>query len=72
MPVDHNRPLPVAPERLDAVTKMLWPTLTFARLQRGHQIDVMKIALQAALVEQQEEATALLREAYHIYNARWR
>ena len=72
MPIDHNRPLPIAPERLDAITKMLWPTLTFARLSKAHQIDVLKLAMQAAQLEEQQEATAFLREAYHIYNARFR
>ena len=72
MPIDHNRPLPVAPERLDAITKMLWPTLTFTRLQRGHQIDVMKIALQAEQVEQAELTNWYLQTAQEIWDARFR
>lgn len=72
MSVDHNRPLPVAPERLDAVTKMLWPTLTYERLSKQHQIDVLKLAMQGEQIEATQQAAFYLAEAYDIYNARFR
>ena len=72
MAVDHNRPLPVELERLDAWTKLLWPTLTFARLSKAHQIDVLKLALQEQQIEATRQVEFYLREAYDIYNARFR
>jgi hypothetical protein len=71
MAVDHNRPLPVSPERLKAVAAMLFPD----RIWHGDDRycpEVYQIALLGEQVEQQQQTNFYLFEAYEIYNGRFR
>jgi hypothetical protein len=71
MAVDHNRPLPVSPERLKAVAAMLFPD----RIWHGDDRycpEVYQIALLGEQVEWQQQTAFFLSEAYDIYNARFR
>lgn len=70
MGVDHNRPLPVAPERLAAVAKMLHPNALWP--QQSIAAEVYTVALLGEQVEHTERVAFFLQEAYEIYNARFR
>ncbi|QHB80497.1 hypothetical protein P6F35_gp64 [Sphingomonas phage vB_StuS_MMDA13] len=73
MAVDHNRPLPIAPERLDYFTNLLHPNCEFFQ---NVPIEERASIVQAALMSEQVEHLAnlnfFLSEAYDIYNARFR
>ena len=69
MAVDHERPFPVAEERLKFIAKELFPSFAFTPALR---VKVLKIALLAEQVEQAERTNFFLQEAYEIYNARFR
>lgn len=74
MSADHNRPVPVPPERLDyfARTYGSGQPDSFAALDKGEQRTILQLALQAELVETQQATAFYLQEAYTIYNARFR
>ena len=72
MAVDHNRPLPVETARLNAISQMLWPRRNYVALSKEHQIAVLNIALQEVQIEATQQVEFYLREAYDIYNARFR
>lgn len=71
MAADHTRPLPVAPERLDHLSWLIHDR-AFTTLSAEQLIEIMKLALQGELIEQQQQTNFFLQEAYDIYNARFR
>lgn len=70
MAVDHERPLPVAPERLAAVAKMLHPHSPWP--QHALMEEVYTIALLGEQIEATQQVAFFLQEAYDIYNNRFR
>ena len=72
MSVDHTRPLPVAPERLDHLASEYCHGASFSELPPVMSIPLLQLAIQAELLEQQQQTNFFLQEAYDIYNARFR
>lgn len=70
MAVDHNRPLPVAPERLKAVAEMLYPDRIWPNGR--YCFEVYQIALAGEQVEYLDNINFHLSEAHEIYNQRYR
>lgn len=71
MAVDHRRPLPVAPERLNAITNFILDR-AYVNLNWQEKMQIMQIALQAEQLESSKNIEFFLSEAYEIYNARFR
>lgn len=71
MAVDHKRPLPIAPERLDYFTHLLTEQEYFQNLTIGERAEVLKVALAAEQVEHLANLN-FFSEAYDIYNRRFR
>lgn len=71
MAVDHTRPLPVAPERLEHLAQFLFG-MEYRLLNYEQHRKLYSIALQAEQVEWQQQTAFFLQEAYDIYNARFR
>lgn len=74
MSVDHNRPLPVAPERLDALAVLYGPagTLEFLDLNGQMRREILAIALLGEQVEYLQNINQGIWDAHDIYNGRFR
>ena len=71
MAVDHARPLPVAPERLEHLAQEFWGK-PLAEVPHFTRLEITKIALMEAQLESTRNVEFFLNEAYDIYNARFR
>lgn len=71
MSVDHNRPLPVAKERLDHISQTVFG-IGFAEIDGYQRMEILKLTMQAEQIEQAQQTNFFLSEAYDIYNARFR
>lgn len=72
MAVDHTRPLPVAPERLDFLAAEYCHGSKFSDLPPVMAIPLLQVALAGEQVEWNIQISFYLQEAYDIYNARFR
>lgn len=72
MAVDHKRPLPVAPERLDYLAETYCHGAKFSELPPVMSIPLLQVALAGEQVEWSNQIAFYLGEAYEIYNARFR
>ena len=72
MAVDHKRPLPVAPERLDYLAAEYCHGSKFNELPPVMAIPLLQVALAGEQIEYLNNVAFFLQEAYDIYNARFR
>lgn len=72
MAVDHKRPLPVAPERLDYLAAEYCHGSKFSELPPVMAVPLLQVALLGEQVEATNNVNFFLSEAYDIYNARFR
>lgn len=70
MAIDHNRPLPVAPERVRAVALQMGRVLE--EVGPSDKLLIYQIALQGEQIEYLNNVAFFLQEAHDIYNARFR
>mgnify|MGYP003607672144 CR=1 FL=1 len=71
MAIDHTRAMPIAPERLEHISQMVFDK-GFAEIDGYQRMEILKITMQAEQLEQAQQTNFYLREAYDIYNARFR
>lgn len=69
---DESRPIAVSPERLDEVTKSIFPHMNFRSLDQNRSLQVMQIAMMSEQLELLRNIDLSLREAHDVYNARFR
>lgn len=71
MAVDHTRPLPVSPERLEAVCREVY-CIGMKETTEEQMANIYKLAMQGEQIEWLQQVSFFLSEAYDIYNARFR
>jgi hypothetical protein len=71
MAVDHTRAMPIAPERLEHISQMVFDK-SFSEIDGYQRMEILKITMQAEQLEEANRTNFFLQEAYEIYNARFR
>lgn len=71
MSISHTRSLPVAPERVEHLSQLIYDR-PFDKLHTLNKVKVLNLTLHGELVEAQKNTNFYLFEAYEIYNARFR
>jgi len=71
MAIDHNRPLPVSPERIEYIANQLYAGSAHD-LTSEQSVNVLTLAMLGEQVEHLANLNFFLSEAYDIYNQRFR
>lgn len=71
MAVDHKRPLPVPPERVEHLSQWIYGR-PFDKLHTLNKVRILDLALQGEKVEFLGNINFHLSEAHEIYNQRYR